>query len=453
VVDGHAYPDPASRSQPEGVHGASEVVDPGAYAWTASEWRGRSWEETVLYELHLGTFSETGDFAGAIRHLDHVRELGATAVELMPIAEFPGTRGWGYDGTYLYAPSSRYGRPEDLKRLVEACHERAVAVFLDVVYNHFGPEGNYLSVIAPDFFTERHQTPWGAALDFSGPLSRPVRDFMIHNALYWLEEYGFDGLRLDAVHAIHDAASPTSSASWRRPSAAKSPTGKSILFWKRPQRGSLPDASGRSGRLLYGAMERRSAPMPACLITGEDIGFMRIMRAAPGQPPRPRLGRRLCPYQGEPSPFRSGQTAWRTLGGAAPQLPSSLLQNHDAGRQPAVRNPAVDAAADAALHAGIAIALLSPQIRCCSWARNGERAALPVFAISSVVFADVGARGRRREFAHFPEFRDAPARQNIPDPTLSSTFEESKLDWVEPTQQTHAGWLARYRRLLAIRHA
>src|SRR5205823_2706896 len=157
---------------------------------------------------HLGTFSESGDFAGAIAHLDHVRDLGATAIELMPIAEFAGRRGWGYDGAYLFAPYSGYGRPEDLKRLVEACHTSGLAIFLDVVYNHFGPEGNYLGAIAPDFFTERHHTPWGAALDFDGPQSRRVRDFKIHNALYWLEEYGYDGHRLDAVHAIYEDIEP-----------------------------------------------------------------------------------------------------------------------------------------------------------------------------------------------------------------------------------------------------
>src|SRR5207244_11967721 len=149
--------------------------------------RGLPWEVFVLYDLHLGTFSQTGDFAGAILLLDHVRELGATAVALMPIAVFPGTRGWGYDGTYLYAPSSRYGRPEDLKRLVEACHERGLAIFLDVVYNHFGPEGNYLPTIAPYFFTQRHHTPWGAALDFEAPMIRPVAAGKTPHAPYWLE--------------------------------------------------------------------------------------------------------------------------------------------------------------------------------------------------------------------------------------------------------------------------
>src|SRR5262249_38975326 len=160
--DGKKLPDPASRRQPEGVHGPSEVFDPEAYDWHDTAWRGRKWEEVVIYELHLGTFSESGDFSGALEHLDHVVELGATAIALMPVAEFPGSSDWGYDGVFLYCPASPYGQPEELKRLVEACHSRGLAIFLDVVYNHFGPEGNYLPAIAADFFTDRHQTPWGA---------------------------------------------------------------------------------------------------------------------------------------------------------------------------------------------------------------------------------------------------------------------------------------------------
>jgi len=194
-VDGAPYPDPASRYQPDSVHGASEVIDPAAYEWRDAGWNGRPWHELVIYELHLGAFSERGDFTGAIAHLDHLVELGVTAIELMPIAECPGRRNWGYDGVQWFAPSARYGRPEALKALIDECHARGIAVFLDVVYNHFGPEGNYLHAIAPDFFTERHHTPWGAAINYDGPRSRPVRDFVVHNVLYWLEEFHLDGPR------------------------------------------------------------------------------------------------------------------------------------------------------------------------------------------------------------------------------------------------------------------
>ena len=206
--DGLRVPDPASRYQPEDVHGLSEVIDPNAYLWKDEAWRGRPWAEAVIYELHVGTFTRAGTFRAAIEKFDHLAGLGVTAIELMPVADFPGRRNWGYDGVLPFAPDASYGRPEDLKALVDAAHARGLMVFLDVVYNHFGPEGNYLHRYAPQFFSERHRTPWGAAINFDGAGSRTVRDFFIHNALFWLEEYHFDGLRLDAVHAISDDARP-----------------------------------------------------------------------------------------------------------------------------------------------------------------------------------------------------------------------------------------------------
>jgi malto-oligosyltrehalose trehalohydrolase len=208
-IDGKTeVPDPASRSNPDDIHGPSEVIDAAAFEWDDDAWRGRPWHEAVVYELHVGTFSPEGTFAGVEKKLDHLAELGITAIELMPIADFPGKRGWGYDGVLQYAPESAYGRPEELKSLIAAAHRRGIAVMLDVVYNHFGPEGNYLHLYAPQFFTDKHQTPWGAAINFDSPGSRNVRDFYIHNTLYWLEEYHFDGLRFDAVHAIIDDNEP-----------------------------------------------------------------------------------------------------------------------------------------------------------------------------------------------------------------------------------------------------
>ena len=201
-------PDPASRFQPRDVHGPSEVVQPDAFDWRDHAWRGRRWEEAVIYEVHVGAFSSDGTFTAVRERLDYLADLGITAVELMPVADFPGRRNWGYDGVFLFAPDSVYGRPEDLKELVQSAHERGIMVLLDVVYNHFGPEGNYLRSYAPQFFTDRHRTPWGDGINFDGPESRVVRDFFIHNALYWLTEYHFDGLRLDAVHAIIDDSVP-----------------------------------------------------------------------------------------------------------------------------------------------------------------------------------------------------------------------------------------------------
>src|SRR6185312_1289547 len=208
IDGGTLVPDPASRHNPQGAHGPSEVVDPGAFDWTDDEWRAPPWRNSAIYELHVGTFTPEGTFAGVAGKLEHLQRLGVTAIELMPIAEFPGSRGWGYDGVLPYAPASAYGSLEALKALICAAHAHGIAVMLDVVYNHFGPEVNFLHLYAPQFFTDRHSTPWGAAMDFEAPHSRAVRDFFIHNALYWLEEYHLDGLRFDAVHAIFDSSEP-----------------------------------------------------------------------------------------------------------------------------------------------------------------------------------------------------------------------------------------------------
>ncbi len=189
------------------MHGPSETIDHEAYLWR-DDWRGLAWDDVVLYEFHIGAFTPEGTFAAATTKLDHLVELGVTAVEIMPVGDFRGRRGWGYDGVYPYAPDASYGRPEDFKTFVEAAHRRGVAVLLDVVYNHFGPEGNYLSSYAPNFFTRRHRTPWGEAINFDGPDARPVRDFFIENAEYWIDSFHLDGLRLDAVHAIRDGGRP-----------------------------------------------------------------------------------------------------------------------------------------------------------------------------------------------------------------------------------------------------
>lgn len=199
---GEAYPDPASRAQPDGVHAPSAVVDPSAFRWTDDGWRGVPLGDLSLYELHVGTATEAGDFDGLIGRLDDFAALGVTAVELMPVAEFRGARNWGYDGVYLFAPASAYGGPEALRRLVDAAHGRGLAVVLDVVYNHLGPEGNYFpAVTGGRYFTDRHCTPWGDAVDYASPA---VREIVIQNAIHWAREYHVDGLRLDATHAILD---------------------------------------------------------------------------------------------------------------------------------------------------------------------------------------------------------------------------------------------------------
>ena len=199
------YPDPASRLQPEGVHGSSQAVDLRPFEWTDSDWKGIPLEDAVFYELHVGTFTEEGTFSALIPHLDRLADLGVNSIELMPIAQFPGTRNWGYDGVYPFAVQNSYGSPRDLQKLVDSAHARKLSVALDVVYNHLGPEGNYLGEYGP-YFTDRYRTPWGAALNFDGPDSDEVRYFFIQNALDWLQEFHIDALRLDAIHGIFDAS-------------------------------------------------------------------------------------------------------------------------------------------------------------------------------------------------------------------------------------------------------
>ncbi|MBF0176324.1 MAG: DUF3459 domain-containing protein [Magnetococcales bacterium] len=208
-IDGRQHvPDPVSRFQPRDVHGPSCVVNPLAWGWHDAGWQGRPWSEAVIYELHVGAFSPTGGYHGIIQRLPYLAELGITAIELMPLADFPGQYGWGYDGVLLFAPEATYGRPDDLKNLVACAHAHGIMVFLDVVYNHFGPEGNFLHLQAPDFFHPCRHTPWGVAMNFEGASSYWIRQFFIHNALYWLEEYNMDGLRLDAVQAMLDDSRP-----------------------------------------------------------------------------------------------------------------------------------------------------------------------------------------------------------------------------------------------------
>jgi malto-oligosyltrehalose trehalohydrolase len=451
-VDDGDYPDPASRYQPDGVHGPSEVIDPGAYRWSDTGWRGRVWEELIIYELHLGTFSESGDFAGAISHLDDLVALGVTAVELMPIAQFPGQRNWGYDGVQIYAPAAAYGRPEDLKALVAACHGRGLAILLDVVYNHFGPEGNYLSVVAPGFFTERHHTPWGAAINYDGLASRPVRAFMIENALYWLEEFHFDGLRLDAVHAIIDDSDPdflTELAQTVRRRIAD-----------RPVHLVLENDANEARRL------RRSVERPVgydaqwnddlhhvlhVLATGRTSGYY----ADYAEEPIVMLGRALASgfvYQGEPSPYRGGEKR----GESSNNLPStafvSFLQNHDQIGNTPFGDRITAEAPDALVHAAVAIVLLSPQIPLLFMGEEWATARPFMFFCDFDPELAIAVReGREREFSQFSEFGEAALRGRIPDATNESTFVACRLDWSERQREPYRTWLDRYCRLARLR--
>ena len=331
LPDGVLVPDPASRHQPEDVHGPSEVVDPEAFDWTDAGWRGRPFEEAVFYELHVGAFAPAGTFDGVATQLDRLARLGVTAIELMPLAEMPGRRGWGYDGVYPFAPEASYGTPAALKRLVCAAHARDLMVFVDVVYNHFGPEGNYLARYAPQFFTPRHRTPWGDAIDFEGPDARVVRDFVVHNALYWLEEFHADGLRLDAVHAIHDASEPDIVVELAETvHRTLRPDRQVHLVLENDRNQAHFLARAPDGRARWYAAQWNDDAHHAfhVLLTGERNGYY----ADYADEPAARLGRALAEgfvHQGEPSPFRGGAARGEPSAHLPPTAFVTFLQNHD----------------------------------------------------------------------------------------------------------------------------
>ena len=454
IDGGLTVPDPASRSNPDDVHAPCMVVDPHSFAWQDAGWRGRPWEETVLYELHIGTFTPQGTFAAAIERLDALAALGVTAIELMPVADFPGKRNWGYDGVLLYAPDRSYGTPDDLKRLVQAAHARGLAVLLDVVYNHFGPEGNYLHAYAPQFFHSAHATPWGAAIHFDGERSRTVRDFYVHNALYWIEEFHFDGLRLDAVHAIRDGSDPdivTEIATALRDGPGRDRHVHLVL-----------ENDGNESRRL----ERSAcgAPLAATaqwnddlhhalhvITTGEGDGYYGDYTDAP----LAQLGRALSEgfiYQGQSSPFRHGSPRGEPSAHLPPAAFVSFLQNHDQVGNRALGERLHRFADSQRERAALACLLLVPQVPMLFMGE--EYAASTPF----LFFCDFGPElaravrdGRREEFARFAAFADREAREAIPDPGATSTFAASKLRWEERERSPHRERLDLVRELIGLR--
>ncbi|HEV7266971.1 MAG TPA: malto-oligosyltrehalose trehalohydrolase [Falsiroseomonas sp.] len=454
LPDGLRVPDPASRFQPEDVHGPSEVVDPAAYAWHDSGWIGRPWEEAVIYELHIGAFTPEGSFRAAIGRLDHLVALGVTAIEIMPVAEFPGAHNWGYDGVQIFAPDASYGRPEDLKALVEAAHARGLMVLLDVVYNHFGPEGNYLHPIARDtFFTERHHTPWGAALNFDGPDSQPVRDFFIHNALYWIEEFHLDGLRLDAVHAILDD-SPRHILTELAERVRAATPGRHIhlvLENEANEASRLPrDGEGRP-RLHTAQWNDDAHHVLHVAATGESAGYYGEYLGDTR-----KLARALAEgfaFQGEHMPYR-GHARGEPSAHLPPTAFVAFIQNHDQIGNRAFGDRITTLAPEEAVRAIAATYLLLPQVPMLFMGEEwGATQPFPFFCDVGPDLAEAVREGRRAEFARFPEFQDPAARARIPDPLAASTFASAKLRWEDAARPPHAAWLDWYRRILALRHA
>jgi malto-oligosyltrehalose trehalohydrolase len=452
IDDGLEVPDPASRCNPDGVHGPSEVIDPAAYVWGDAGWSGRPWHEAVVYELHVGAFSPSGTFLGALAQLPRLADLGVTAIELMPVAAFAGARNWGYDGVLPYAPHCGYGRPEDLKRLVDEAHRLGLMVLLDVVYNHFGPEGNYLHAYAPQFFTSRHRTPWGDAINFDGVGSDVVRRFFIHNALYWLDEFHVDGLRLDAVHAIEDDSRPDiltelAEAARRRPGRARHV--HLVLENDRNEARHLERAAG--GPRAYDAQWNDDFHHALhVLLTGERDGYY----ADYAERPAWLLGRALAEgyaYQGEHSPFRGRARGTRSAGLPPPAF-INFLQNHDqvGNRACGERLPAL--ASGDALRAGLALLLLAPSIPLLFMGEEtGSTQPFPFFCDFGGDLARAVTDGRRDEFAHFARFADPGAREAIPDPNAAATFELARIDWSAASQPRRRAWQAYVKHLLVLR--
>jgi maltooligosyltrehalose trehalohydrolase len=454
LADGLLVPDPASRFQPAGVHGPSEVIAPADYAWNDAQWFGRPWEEAVLYELHVGTFSAAGTFAGVEQRLDYLRELGITAIELMPVAAFPGRRNWGYDGVLPFAPAAVYGRPEDLKRLVAAAHEKGLMVLLDVVYNHFGPEGNYLHCYAPQFFSERQQTPWGAAINFAGAESRLVRRFFIENALYWLAEYNFDGLRLDAVHAIHDQSRPDILEELAGEVRACFPPQRHIhlLLENDGNQARYLRRSGDGTPLAYTAQWNDDLHHSLhVLLSGETSGYYLDYAEAPVR----HLARCLAEgfaYQGEASLYRNTAPRGEPSRGLPATAFVGFLQNHDQIGNRALGERLCLLTEPEALRGALAILLLAPSPPMLFMGEEwGSRQPFPFFCDFSPELAEKVREGRHREFARFPEFSGPESRACIPDPTAAATFNAARLDWQTLRSAEGSAWHDYYRRLLGLR--
>jgi malto-oligosyltrehalose trehalohydrolase len=450
----HSVPDPASRYQPLGVHGPSEVIAPKTFEWKNISWGGRPWEEAVVYELHVGTFSPEGTFAGVEQRLDYLVDLGITAAELMPVAAFPGTRNWGYDGVLPYAPAACYGRPQDLKHLVDAAHSKGLMVFLDVVYNHFGPEGNYLHVYSPQFFSERHRTPWGEALNFDGSGSRQVRDYFIHNALYWLEEYCFDGLRIDAVHAICDSSHPDFITELAETIRTRVGHGRRVhLVLENHSNeahylgGDVRDKPGRCTAQWNDDIHHAAH----VLLTRESDGYYQDY----ADDPATHLARCLTEgysFQGQPSSYQNG----RARGEPSRDLPLScfvsFLQNHDQVGNRALGERITGLTDAAEIKAALAVLLLAPSPPLLFMGEEfGASTPFLFFSDFGPDLADKVREGRREEFSRFAQFRSQQARTTIPDPNSEDTFLRSKLDWDSLELGPHARWLHLYRQLLAFR--
>jgi maltooligosyltrehalose trehalohydrolase len=447
-LDGaHELPDPASRFQPEGVHGPSEVVDLHHFHWTDQNWQGTTLERSIFYEIHVGTYTAEGTFDALIPHIPELVELGITTIELMPVAQFPGSRNWGYDGVYPFAPQNSYGEPESLQRFVNTAHQHGLSVALDVVYNHLGPEGNYLNAYGP-YFTDRYRTPWGQALNFDGAGSDEVRRFFIENALYWLEDYHFDALRLDAVHGIFDFSARHFLAEIKSAVGdlskrlgrmlhciAESDLNDSRLLLNREQGGYDLDAQWSDD--FHHSVHR--------LLTGEDRGYYADFE---GIGPLAATLRDGWYYKGQYSHYRQRHHGNSPRGIAASQV-VVCNQNHDQVGNRAAGERLSSLVNFEALKLAAGITLLSPFVPLLFMGEEyGETAPFQYFTShGDPELVEAVRRGRREEFAAF----GWEAEKAVPDPQDESTFLRSKPDHSRKSEEPHRTLLRLYQNLIRTR--
>lgn len=431
-----AVPDPAANAQRHDVHNWSLVVDHSNYQWQCKEWRGRPWQETIIYELHVGLM---GGFSGVIKHLPLLMELGITAIELMPLHEFPGSRNWGYDGALLFAPDASYGTPNELKQLIDCAHELGIMVFIDVVYNHFGPDGNYLGLYASRFFSEDKQTPWGAAIDFR---RTEVRKFFIENALMWLMDYRADGLRFDAVHAIHETDFLVDMAKQIR---AAVPAERYVHLM-------LENENNCSSLLSDGFTAQWNDDghnILHHLLTHEREGYYADF-ADQSTEKFARFLKEGFIFQGEKN--LKGKTRGEPSSHLSPTAFILFLQNHDQIGNRAFGERLPQLTRNEALEAATVLLLLSPMIPLLFMGEEwGADEPFLYFTDHNPELAEAVRNGRRNEFSAFRLFNTEETREKIPDPNALETFNQSRLDFASCLQPQHRERLMLYRELIALR--
>jgi maltooligosyltrehalose trehalohydrolase len=443
LVDGHKpVPDPVSRLLPDGVHGPTQIVDPNAFTWNDGGWRGRCLEDLVIYELHVGTFTPRGTFGGVMGKLDYLLDLGITAIEIMPVAAFPGTRNWGYDGVSMYAVQNSYGGPDGLKALVDAAHAKGLAVLLDVVYNHLGNEGNYLRMFGP-YFTDRHQTPWGEAVNYDGPDSEGVRRYVVNNALYWLREYHLDGLRLDAVQTIYDDSAPHILAEITAAAAVLSAASDRELVIiaetdENDRRHLLPREQGGYG--FHAVWSDDFHHSVHAYFTGENRGYYQDF----GKPEQiVRALNEGFVFQGEQ--FRYWDAPRGTSSeGLALTAHVVAAQNHDQIGNRAVGERLSHLISRGAVKLAAALVLLAPETPLLFMGEEfAARSPFQFFtSYADPQLQQAVREGRRREFQAF-------GWQAVPDPEDPVTFERSRLDWNHG--ESEKAMLQWYHALLEVR--